>query len=45
MIKKLCLLSSMLLLSACDAEPGDLREWVDATKKEAEGNFTIVYFI
>ena len=40
MIKKLCLLSSILLLTACDAEPGDLREWVDATKKEAEGKFT-----
>ena len=42
MVKKLCLLSSMLLLTACDAEPGDLREWVNATKKEAEGKFTPV---
>ena len=36
------MLSSMLLLTACDAEPGDLREWVNATKKEAEGKFTPV---
>ena len=29
----------MLLLTACDTEPDDLREWVNTTKKEAEGKF------
>ena len=35
MMKKILVLSGLLFLTACEGEPGDLREWVDHTKKEA----------
>ena len=36
MMKKIILLSGFLFLAACEEEPGDLRAWIDSTKKEAE---------
>lgn len=35
-MKKLLILSSLLLLSACQADQGDLQEWMNNTQKEAK---------